>query len=144
MKTKREARVLALQVLFAYDLRYNEDFKTIFDTIISNNTYNPEVLGYAKRLLNETLEQCKDIDLLLQRHAQNWDLKRMAAIDRNILRLAITEIRSSLKVPFKVVIDEAVELSKIYGSEESSKFVNGVIDAIYSDIKEKQNIKKGK
>jgi N utilization substance protein B len=137
MKIKRQARVLALQVMFAYDLRQYEDFKNVFDTIISTATYNPEVIEYAERLLKETLKQCRAIDLLLQKHAQNWDLKRMAAIDRNILRLAITEIRSHLKVPFKVAIDEAVELSKIYGSEESSKFVNGVIDAVCSDIKEK-------
>ena len=138
MKTKRDARVLALQVMFAYDLRNDEDFVPIFETIVNNNTYNGDVLEYAKRLLKETLEQCEDIDALLQKHTQNWDLKRMAAIDRNILRLAITEIRSDLNVPFKVVIDEAVELSKIYCSEESSKFVNGVIDAIYKDLKEKK------
>jgi N utilization substance protein B len=135
MKTKREARILALQVLFAYDLRNGEDFKTVFEAIISNSTYQKDVLEYAKRLLEETLEQCREVDLLLQRHAQNWDIKRMAAIDRNILRLAISEIRSNLKVPVKVAIDEAVELSKIYGSDESSKFVNGVIDAICRDIK---------
>jgi N utilization substance protein B len=70
------------------------------------------------------------IDERITRHAANWELKRMAALDRNILRLAACELVNFSEVPFKVVIDEAVELAKLYGTDESGRFVNGIIDSI--------------
>lgn len=134
MKNKRKARVLALQVMYAYDLRPGDDVPSLFESIAQINSYSKGVTDYAQNLVMKAVAECKEIDSLLQKHTANWDIKRMAAIDRNILRLAITELRSTEKVPFKVVIDEAVEIAKIYGTDESGKFVNGVIDAVYKQL----------
>jgi N utilization substance protein B len=71
------------------------------------------------------------IDKSIQERAANWEMKRMAAIDRNIIRLAVAEMTFFTDVPVKVVIDEAVELAKTFGSSDSGKFVNGVIDSIH-------------
>lgn len=138
MKNRRKARVLALQVMYACDLRPDDDVTSILGTIAESSACSSEVTEYAEILVRKTLADCDEIDSLLQKHAANWDIKRMATIDRNILRLAITELRSTQKVPFKVVIDEAVEIAKLYGTDESGKFVNGVIDAIYKEMFEKK------
>ena len=132
-KNKRKARVLALQVMYAYDVRTGDDLLSVFNDIAGNNKKNADIVNYAEALVRKTGENFKEIDLLLQKHAANWDIKRMATIDRNILRLAVTELMFMDHVPFKVVIDEAVEIAKIYGTGDSGKFVNGVIDAIYKN-----------
>ncbi len=134
MKNKRKARVLALQVMYACDIRSGDDVNSIFYAILENKSYNAEIKEYAEILVKRSYEKRREIDKLLQKHAANWDIKRMAVVDRNILRLAITELYSDLDVPFKVIINEAVEIAKIYGTNESGKFVNGVIDAVYKEI----------
>ena len=123
MKNKRKARVLALQSMYAYDIREHDDIITIFDTIVNNVTVGKEVKEYARKLIVKATADRDAINTLLQKHTANWEVKRMAVIDRNILRLAITELRLDEKVPFKVVIDEAVEIAKIYGTDESGKFI---------------------
>lgn len=130
-KNKRKARVLALQAMYAYDLRSDDDLMTLFLDIAGSSKKNEEVVTYSEYLLKKANENLDEIDALLQKHAANWDIRRMAAIDRNILRLAVTELIYMEDIPFKVVIDEAVEIAKTYGTDDSGKFVNGVIDAIY-------------
>ena len=130
-KNKRKARVLALQVMYAHDLRKGDDLQSIFETIAAGKKKNDGIVNYAETLVRKAGENFIEIDLLLQKHTANWDIKRMAAIDRNILRLAVTELFYMENIPFKVVIDEAVEIAKTYGTDDSGKFVNGVIDAIY-------------
>ena len=132
-KNKRKARVLALQAMYAHDLRPGDDLLTLFQDIAGIRKTNQETVTYAEYLLNKASENLDEIDVLLQNHAANWDIKRMAAIDRNILRLAVTELMHMEDIPFKVVIDEAVEIAKKYGTDDSGKFVNGVIDAIYKN-----------
>ncbi len=134
MKNKRKARILALQVMYAYDVRESDDLASIFETIVNNSRIGTEVKEYAQKLVFRVSDDCDEIDTLLQKHTANWDVQRMAVIDRNILRLAITELGFTENVPFKVVIDEAVEIAKIYGTDESGKFVNGVIDAIHKEM----------
>ncbi len=134
MRNKRKARVLALQVMYAYDVRDDKDIASIFETIAANTKIGKEAKKYAHELILRAVTDTNEIDSLLQKHTANWDVKRMAVIDRNILRVAITELRLIEEVPYKVVIDEAVEIAKIYGTEESGKFVNGIIDAIYKEL----------
>lgn len=131
MKGKREARVLALQVMYACDIRPDDDSVSIFDTLNRNSSCSAKMSQYAKMLVEKALTDNKKIDSILQDFSENWDLQRMAVIDRNILRLAITELRYSRDVSYKVVIDEAVEMAKTYGTDESGKFVNGVLDTVY-------------
>jgi N utilization substance protein B len=137
IKNKRKARVMALQAMYAYDIRDGDDIVGIFDTMILNapdSSEKNENSEYARALVLKTVACCGEIDALIQKHAANWILKRMAVIDRNILRLAIAELRFFQDIPFRVVIDEAVEIAKIFGTDESGKFVNGVIDAVYKEM----------
>ncbi len=87
-------------------------------------------LAYARRLVEGTLDNLPAIDALIRRHAENWRLERMPAIDRNILRLAIYEMLHEAEVPRVVIVDEAIELAKKFGAENSGRFVNGLLDGV--------------
>ncbi len=89
-----------------------------------------ESLAYARRLVEGTLDNLSAIDALIRRHAENWRLERMPAIDRNILRLAIYEMLHEAEVPRVVIVDEAIELAKKFGAENSGRFVNGLLDGV--------------
>ncbi len=89
-----------------------------------------ESLAYARRLVEGTLDNISSVDALIRRHAENWRLERMPAIDRNILRLAIYEMVHEVEVPRVVIVDEAIELAKKFGAESSGRFVNGLLDGI--------------
>jgi N utilization substance protein B len=120
--------------MYACDMRNGDDITEIFNAIVENESHDSETVVYAGTLVTGTCTARSTIDVLLQKHIANWDLKRLAAIDRNILRLAITELGIIPEVPFKVVIDEAVEIAKEFGTDDSGKFVNGVIDSIYREL----------
>ena len=85
---------------------------------------------YARHLVEGTMENRGAIDDLIRQHAENWRLERMPTIDRNILRLAIYEMLHESSVPKVVIVDEAIELAKRFGSENSSRFVNGLLDGV--------------
>ena len=89
-----------------------------------------EALAYARTLARGALEHLEEIDALIRRQAANWRLERMPAVDRNILRLAVYEFLYESDVPKLVVLDEAIELAKRFGSEQSGRFVNGVLDGL--------------
>jgi N utilization substance protein B len=131
MKHRRKARELALQVLYACEMAGGVCVDELVEHLLAERPCDEEVGRYGKELVRRTLESMASVDELLQRHAANWELKRMAAVDRNILRMAATELLFFPDVPYKVVIDEAVEIAKKYGSQESGKFVNGIVDAVY-------------
>ena len=90
-----------------------------------------EVKTFANQLFTGTVEHLADIDPLITSHADNWNLKRMAVIDRNILRLGVFELMHLHDTPPKVCINEAIELAKRFGDTESGKFINGILDAIH-------------
>ena len=87
-------------------------------------------LDYARTLLEGCLAHQESIDALIAEQAENWRLERMAVVDRNMLRLAVYELRHQPDVPAAVVIDEAIELAKKFGAEQSGRFVNGILDAL--------------
>lgn len=89
-----------------------------------------QAFDYARRLATGTLKHGTDIDRLIRKHAENWRLERMPVIDRNILRLAIYEMFHESEVPKVVIVDEAIELAKKFGSEHSGRFVNGLLDGV--------------
>jgi N utilization substance protein B len=131
MKERREARELALQVLYAVELCPDSDPEELIVYLMAERGDPEGAAAYARRLIRSVRKNRDEIDALLGRHSANWELKRMAAVDRNILRVAAAELLFSPDVPFRVVIDEAVEIAKRYGSDDSGKFVNGVIDAVH-------------
>jgi N utilization substance protein B len=89
-----------------------------------------EAFGFAQQLVRGTLENLETIDALIRGQADNWRLERMPAVDRNILRLAIYEMLYERDTPKLVVLDEAIELAKMFGSEQSGRFVNGLLDGL--------------
>jgi N utilization substance protein B len=89
-----------------------------------------DAFAYACRLVEGTRERLEEIDELIRSRAENWRLERMPAVDRNILRLAVYEMLRETDVPKLVIVDEAVELAKRFGSEQSGRFVNGLLDGL--------------
>lgn len=89
-----------------------------------------EALTYARRLVEGTASHLDELDGLIREQAENWRLERMSAVDRNVLRLAVFELLYEPDVPKLVVLDEAIELAKRFGSEQSGRFVNGLLDGL--------------
>jgi N utilization substance protein B len=135
MLNRRKSRELALQSLYAWESTGDEAaISDALEFAIEESQAPEETRDYAVSLVNKAISAQKTIDGLIQKHAANWDLKRMAAIDRNLLRLATAELMFFEKVPFKVVIDEAVEIAKTFGADDSGKFVNGLLDSIHKEL----------
>lgn len=130
-KHRHQSRELALQTLYACDVGGTTEWRAMLDQIADSASMSVDVKKYAQELVTKVYASLEKIDAIIQERAANWELKRMAAIDRNIIRLAIAEMNFFSDVPAKVVIDEAVELAKTFGSSDSGKFVNGVIDSIH-------------
>lgn len=135
MGSRRKARVLALQVLYIIDLcRFSCSDAC---TVIWQKLSEPEKLkSFSLELATGAAEHNKHIDSLIIKYAENWAMDRMAAIDRNILRLASYEMLYYEKTPANVVIDEAIEIAKQYSTPDSGKFVNGILDKVKTEIHE--------
>lgn len=127
MGMRRRGRELALQMLYQHELAGNnvETIVTSFEELQQAPAATRE---FAAALARGTIDRRDEIDARLAEQADNWRLDRMAAVDRNILRLAMYELLFAPDTPPAVVIDEAVEIAKRFGSERSSQFVNGVLD----------------
>jgi N utilization substance protein B len=132
---RHRSRILALQTLYACEVGANPEWQIMLECIAKGSYLSGTIVNYARELCTELFREIEKIDSLIRKRAANWDIKRMAVIDRNILRLAITELCYFQQVPVKVVIDEAVELAKAFGAEDSGKFVNGIIDSIHKNLK---------
>ena len=136
MRRRTQARECALRILYQADITrrpidaaatsYWEDGE-----LKDEEERNGEVITFANRLVLGVKDSLEAIDAKITEYATNWQLKRMAVIDRNILRLGVYELKYTNDIPPKVAINEAVELAKKYGDLESSKFVNGILDKIH-------------
>jgi len=129
MRKRTLARELALQLMYQLDLRGTEVLEEAED-YIRQSSGDPEVLAFARDLLTGTWERRALIDSKIEEVAKNWQLKRMAAIDRNILRLATYELLFRDDVPPLVTINEAIDIAKKYSTKNSGPFVNGILDNI--------------
>lgn len=129
MRPRRRARMLALQALFEIDLT-NHNPEVVLQQRLADQPLPPPVTGFARRLVYGVLRHRAVLDTLIQKHAPEWPVEQMACIDRNILRMAIYEMGVDGSTPVKVAINEAVELAKLFGSESSRRFVNGVLGSL--------------
>lgn len=140
-RQRRAARDLALQMLFQVDVgriplaEVLEALRTGRHIQERDEDESPEplaepVMDYAEQLVRGTAAHRQELDRLVARHAQGWTLDRLASVDRNLLRIAIYEMLHVSDVPVPIAIDEAVELAKVYGTEESSRYVNGILGAV--------------
>lgn len=145
MRKRTRSREFALQILYQADMTQKaavdilEDFwidrsdPTIPITDEKNleqDKKDPDVREYTEKLVNGTLQKLTSIDQMIEKYAEHWNIHRMAYVDRNILRLSAFEIVYIEDIPIKVAINEAVELAKRFGEDDSPKFVNGILDKI--------------
>ncbi|MBF6590042.1 MAG: transcription antitermination factor NusB [Ktedonobacterales bacterium] len=128
---RRQARIVALQTLYEFDTAHH-DSAAVLQRHIQDQRLAPRVVEYATELVEGVLTHLVEIDEAIQRAAPEWPIAQMARIDKNVLRLAICEILYNNAVPAKAAINEAVELAKRFGSDTSSRFVNGVLGTVYS------------
>jgi N utilization substance protein B len=129
MGARRKARETAMQALFFMDERRDFSDET-FERFCANFAPKPEVRPYFLRLVQGVLKCRADLDALIERFSENWSLSRMSGIDRNLMRIAVFEIVCCRDIPAKVSINEAVDIGKKFGSEDSGAFINGIVDSI--------------
>lgn len=133
MKLRRKARMAVLQALYEVDVA-NHPAGDALDSRLAEQQLPPAVEGFARRLMAGILSHRHRLNELIARHAPEWPLDQMAVVDRNILRIAIFELSDAeLDTPAKVAINEAVEMAKVFGSDSSPRFVNGVLGALLAE-----------
>ena len=138
MRKRTHAREFTLQILYHRDLN-PEPAETLLPSFWESTPAHPEVREYAERLVYGTLQHLDEIDEVLSKYAEHWQLHRMAAVDRNIMRFAAYELLYMEEIPPKVVINEAVNIAKKFSQEDSGKFVNGILDKInHSEARRKE------
>jgi transcription antitermination protein NusB len=128
--SRRLARELAFVVLFQTDMGRHPWPEVLKRTLAENDDLPELSQAFLEELVRQAGENLVEIDAAISRHAQDWKLERMASTDRNILRIAAAELLHGKDVPPGVAINEAVELAKRYGDEESGKFINGILGSI--------------
>jgi N utilization substance protein B len=129
MKARTRARSLALQVLYEVDIA-NHPPGEIFKLRLEETPLPDDVAEFARQIIFGVLPITVTLDHLIAKYAPEWPLDQIAAIDRNILRMALWELAVYGETPLKVAINEAVELAKLYGSDSAPRFVNGVLGAL--------------
>ncbi|HEY1585957.1 MAG TPA: transcription antitermination factor NusB [Polyangia bacterium] len=148
MGTRRRAREFALQILYQLDVQeqlsddqaialYWKSFAASAEAEGANVADLGEVQPFAEKLVRGVREHLAELDAQIQGASKNWRLERMARVDRNLIRLALYELKYGEDVPAKVAINEAIEIAKRYGTNESSAFVNGILDRCREELGKK-------
>ncbi len=135
MSHRRKAREYALQILFQYDLA-NGNLNETMEEFWKDKKVNSKIVSFCYQLINGTIDNLKEIDKCISKHSLNWKLERMSTVDRNVLRIATYELLFQRETPAPVVINEAIEVAKKFGTEDSAKFINGILDAIRRSLEE--------
>jgi len=134
MGYRRKAREYALQMLYQYDI--SQQSSGLFDGFWSDKVVQDDIREFANILVDGVIKNLSMIDEKIRLSASHWSVDRMAVVDRNILRMAIFELLYIRDIPAKVTINEAIEIAKRYGVEESGSFVNGILDRVVKDHQE--------
>ena len=136
-KQKRMARILALQVIYALEFKGSEMDVTIEHMLDPKKITEDAVITYSRHLCILTTTHKDIVDSIIKKRLKNWDFNRITIIDRLILRMSLSEMLYEEKVPPKVSITEGVEIAKEFSTNDSSSFINGILDAVYNQkIKE--------
>ena len=135
MGTRRKSRELALQMLFQSDMGKQSAEQVTKTFWPQREDVEPEIRGFADDLFRIANERRPQIDGLIEQHADNWRLERMAAVDRNLLRAGVAEFLGWPDTPRPVIINEALEIARKFSSPESVHFINGVLDSIAKEMK---------
>ena len=137
MGSRRKGRILAFQALFSWDAhRVPVDELLDFAWLEEERRekFGDDVIAFAALLVSGTVENIDSLDDTIQKHTKNWDLERIAKVDLAILRSSAYALVYQPEIPYSVTINEAVEISKKYGGNDSYKFINGVLDGIVGDL----------
>ena len=130
MRSRTKAREYALQILYQLDVTGDDADFTLLNFFESTPNIKPEEKNFACAIVKGVRANIKIIDDVIAKYADNWDIKRMAYVDRNVLRLSIFELLFTADTPTKVCINEGIELAKRFGDTDSGRFVNGILDKI--------------
>lgn len=139
MGKRRKSRELALQALFYMDMR-GDDSEGKLAMFIQSRNPSQKALPFFKDLVQGVIHAKPQIDAIIERFSSNWKISRMSGVDRNILRIAVYEMLCREDIPVKVSINEAIEIGKKFGTEESGAFINGILDSIHT-TEETQHIR---
>lgn len=133
MGIRRRAREIALQVLYQLDIS-KDDAQEVLHLFWENFTPSLKTRDFCQRLVEGVCQNQGEIDQLIEKTSENWSLKRMSLVDRNILRLATFELLKCPDIPYKATLNEAIELAKKFSTDESGAFINGILDKIHSQL----------
>lgn len=141
MKSRTKARGIALQVLYEYDVT-GHSLQDILKARLEDEDLELHLEDFVREIIYGVTPIFNRLDQVITEHAPEWPLDQVAIIDRNILRIALWEFAVMKCTPIKVAINEAIELGKIYGSDSSSRFINGVLGSLVNHAGEIQNVLK--
>ena len=134
MQIRHQARIVAIQTLFEVDVAEHE-MKRVLGQRLTESALAEEGIEFTQSLVSGVLQYREQLDSIIGKIAPDWPVDQLAAVDRNVLRMAIYELLVAKDTPTKVVINEAVELAKLFGSDSAPRFVNGVLGTL---VKEKE------
>jgi N utilization substance protein B len=135
MGRRRKAREVALQFLYQLDQHGETDPTAHEPDFWARHPVDEETRAFASALVRGAATRHAEVDKIIGQYTEHWDLDRMAVVDRNILRLAVYELLDHPSVPPKVAINEAIEISKKFGTRESSRFINGILDRVHKELR---------
>lgn len=128
--SRKRARIGAMQALFSMDV--NDDFSTDkLDLFMENHEFQGDEVDYIKRTVPDILDKLDLVDETIEKNLKGWTMARLAKVDRQILRIAVYEFHYKDDIPEEVSINEAVEIARLYSSDEAPKFINGILGTIY-------------
>ena len=133
MGKRRSSRELALKFLYQFELNRG-DLDEQIKLFLERNSSQEDVANFMKELVVSLIDKMEEIDEIIQKFSDHWILDRMTVIDRNILRMGACELLFNFSTPPKVVINEAIDIARKYGNEDSPEFINGILDKVYNEI----------
>jgi transcription antitermination protein NusB len=141
MGTRRKSRELALQMLFQADMgkQNAQDVRQSFWR--ERDSVGKDVQGFADDIFRVATDRTAEIDQLIEHHAENWRMERMAAVDRNVLRAAVAELLAYPTTPRAIIINEALEIARKFSAPESVHFINGVLDSVGKELTQRETVK---
>jgi N utilization substance protein B len=135
MGVRRKGRILAFQSLYAYELCSRDVNVLEFPWIDEPAKFNQESLDFARLIAGGTLENLEEIDSQISAQLEHWDFSRLNKVDQAILRISAYSLLHQTEIPASVTIDEAIDISKEFGTDESYRFINGVLDGVRKNLK---------
>jgi len=142
MASRRKGRILAFQALYAWDVGYCQTGEALIpDSLLDfpwakdNKELAEDLAAFSRLLITGTVENITAVDSMIGSHLKNWGLERLNQVDRAILRMSVYTLMFQTDMPASIVIDEAIEISREFGTDDSYRFVNGVLDAVLTSVR---------